>query len=149
MVTLEPVRYPFETSLRWEEGFKGTISCRGKPDLQVALPPDWGGIPGIWSPEDLFTASAEVCTMTTFLWLMDKKGSSIKSYTSKATGTIQMVDGLFKFAQIVVKPKVIVGSEKDRETAEWAFSQIQSCCLVSKSINHPLKVEPEIIVEEP
>jgi len=146
MVTFEPVKYPYDTSLRWTQEHKGILSCKDKPDVDVACPPEWGGHPGIWSPEDLYTAAAEVCTMTTFLWLMDKEKASIKSYESEARGTIQMVDKLFKFAQIVVKPKVVVSSEKDKEAAQWAFTQIQGCCLVAKSINHPLSVEPEIVI---
>ena len=42
-----------------------TKSC-----IEVATPPEFPkGIPGIWSPEHLFTAAVSSCLMTTF-WLL-------------------------------------------------------------------------------
>jgi len=30
---------------------KGVLRCEGKLDIMVACPPEFGGHPGIWSPE--------------------------------------------------------------------------------------------------
>ena len=43
--------------------------------IEVATPPEFPkGIPGIWSPEHLFTASISSCLMTTF-WQLPKTRS--------------------------------------------------------------------------
>lgn len=61
-------KHIYKTNLRWESNRRGVLSAPGLPDLAVATPPEFpGGHPGIWSPEHLFVASAEVCVMTTFL----------------------------------------------------------------------------------
>ena len=58
--------YTYRTCLKWTERKIGMLSSPGKPDLQVATPPEFKGHEGIWSPEDLFMASVNVCVMSTF-----------------------------------------------------------------------------------
>jgi len=142
----EPVRYRYATSLRWTGEHKGDLSCEGKPTLKVACPPEWGGHAGIWSPEDLFVGSLEVCTLTTFLFLLDKLRGRISSYESSAAGTAQMVDHDFVFKDIVIEVKVVVPTAADSEKAERVFSEIGKLCLITKSVNCEVGVRPEIAV---
>ena len=53
--------YTYRTAVKWTEQKKGVITCGGKPEIQVATPPEFKGHEGIWSPEDLFVASVNVC----------------------------------------------------------------------------------------
>ena len=69
--------YTYHTSVKWTEQRKGVISCAGKPDIQVATPPEFKGHDGIWSPEDLFVASANICVMTTFLAVAERAGLAL------------------------------------------------------------------------
>lgn len=142
----EPVRYKYATTLRWTGEHKGDLSCEGKPTLKVACPPEWGGHPGIWSPEDLFVGSLEVCTLTTFLFVLEKLRGSIRSYESAAEGTAQMVDGVFVFKKIVVSVRVVAPSPEDAEKAKRAFDETAGLCLITKSVKCPVRVEPEITV---
>ena len=70
----KPKVYLYHTAVRWTEERKGVISCAGKPDVEVATPPEFKGHDGIWSPEDLFVASANICLMTTFLAVAGRAG---------------------------------------------------------------------------
>jgi len=142
----EPVRYRYATTLRWTGEHKGDLSCEGKPTLKVACPPEWGGHPGIWSPEDLFVGSLEVCTLTTFLFVLDKLRGRISSYESAAEGTAQMVDNVFVFKEIVVSVKVVAPGREDADKARRAFDEIAGLCLITKSVKCPVRVEPEITV---
>ena len=45
--------YTYHTSVAWTAQRKGVISYAGKPDLQIAPPPEFKGHDGIWLPEDL------------------------------------------------------------------------------------------------
>ncbi len=115
----------------------------------MACPPEWGGHPGIWSPEDLFIGSVEVCTLTTFLWLAEKERVPLKSYQSKATGIAQMIEKEFQFPVIEVNVRVVVPSRDASEKALKLFQEIGRWCLVSKSLKPEVKIIPEVIVEEP
>ena len=39
--------YTYHTEVIWTEQRKGVISCAGKPDIQVATPPEFKGHEGI------------------------------------------------------------------------------------------------------
>ena len=142
----EPVKYRYRTSILWTGEHKGTLSCEGKPDVGVACPPEFGGHPGIWSPEDLYVASLEVCTFTTFLYLVEKMRGTILSYKSSSDGVAQMVDGTFIFKEVVVKPVVTVPTADDKEKAERACRQVPQLCVVSKSVKTEVRIEPEVTV---
>jgi len=141
----EPVKYTYETRLRWTDGKKGVLSCEGKPDIMVACPPEFGGHPGIWSPEDIFLASVEVCTLTTFLWFADKEHINLKSYSSKAAGTVEMVGGVFKFSSITVKLRIGVSSKDDRTRVEKMLKKVERACLITNSIQTDVHIESEIV----
>ena len=143
---LEPRSYPYSTSLRWTGEHKGRLTCEGKPDIDVACPPEWGGHPGIWSPEDLFVASLEVCTMTTFLFLLEKLRGALVCYESRAVGTARMVGGSFVFDDVAVEVSAKVPSEGDVPKAARAFEQIGEWCLVTKSVRCRVMVHPSISV---
>jgi len=140
----EPVKYRYATSLRWTGEHKGKLSCVGKPELEVACPPEWGGHPGIWSPEDLFVGSLEVCTLTTFLFVLEKLRGTILSYESSAVGTAQMVENDFVFRDMVIKVRVTAPTPEDAGLATKAFDEIGKLCLITKSVRCVVRIEPEI-----
>ena len=142
----EPVKYKYDTRLEWTSEKKGVLRCEGKPDIMVACPPEFGGHPGIWSPEDLFLASVEVCTLTTFLWFVNKEQLTLKSYKSEATGTVEMIGGVFKFSSITIKLRVGIASEDDRKVVEKILKKVERACLITNSIDTDVYIESEILV---
>ena len=143
---LRPKEFPYSTSLKWTEERKGRLSCDGKPDIHVACPPEYGGHENIWSPEDLFVASVEVCVMTTFLWLAGREGMKPSSYESDASAIATMVDGVFGIPKVTVKVRIGVASDGDRAVAEKVLGEVEDWCLVSKSILPGIVIEPVIKV---
>jgi organic hydroperoxide reductase OsmC/OhrA len=143
---LEPRTYLYSTCLIWTGEHKGMLSCEGKPDVPVACPPEWGGHPGIWSPEDLFVASLEVCTMTTFLFLLEKHRGRLVSYASGASGAARMVEGSFVFDQVDVEVTVKVPTQEDSLKAARAFEEIKGLCMVTNSVKCRVVVSPQISV---
>ena len=142
----EPVQYKYNTNLLWSSEKKGIIKANGKPEIEVACPPEFGGHPNIWSPEDFFLGSVEICTMTTFLWFTNKEQLNLKFYKSKATGTVELVDRVFQFSSIKIKVKVGVFSDEDRIRVEKILKKVERACLITNSIKTKIYIEPEIIV---
>jgi organic hydroperoxide reductase OsmC/OhrA len=131
---VEPVKYSYKTSLLWTDNKKGILKCEGKPDIVVACPPEFGGHPGIWSPEDLFLASVEVCTMTSFLWLANKEKLKIINYKSNANGIVEMINGGLKFNTVFINIIVEILYERDKEIVKKIIKKLNNICLISKSI---------------
>jgi organic hydroperoxide reductase OsmC/OhrA len=57
-----------------------------------------------------------------------------------------MVDNVFLFKEIVISVKVLAPGPEDAEKAKRAFDEIAGLCLITKSVNCPVRVEPEITV---
>jgi len=142
----EPVKYKYGTNLEWTSEKKGIMKSNNKPDITVACPPEFGGHAGIWSPEDLFVASVEVCMLTTFLWYIKKEDIAIRSYNSEAEGTVEMTAGVFRFSLIEVKMKIELCDEKDYNQIKKILRKVKRACLISNSMNTEVTIDPEIII---
>jgi len=143
---LEPVRHSFQTNIEWKSEKIGILSCEGKPDIKVACPPEFGGHENIWSPEDLFVGAAELCLLTTFLWLLEKEKISLVSYKSKAKGILELGNSKPRFTSIEVNIKICIKIESDVEKVNKIFKKIKQSCLISNSINTEVIINPEIEV---
>lgn len=141
---LKPKVYHYHTTVKWTEQRKGMISCAGKPDVAVATPPEFKGHEGIWSPEDLFVASANVCLMTTFLAVAERAGLAFVSYDSSAEGRLELVEGKFQFTAITIKPTITLESDADAGKAKELIEKAEANCLISNSMKAKVTLEPII-----
>ena len=139
-----PKSYTYHTAVKWTEQRKGVISCAGKPDIQVATPPEFKGHEGIWSPEDLFVASANICLLTTFLAVAERAGLAFTSYESVAEGRLELVDGKFQFTAITLKPVITLTTSTDATKAKELIEKAEANCLISNSMKAKVSLEPTI-----
>ncbi len=134
----------YRNAVRWTGAKRGILTGEGKPDIDVATPPDFGGHEGIWSPEDFFVAAVNCCIMTTFLYYRAKEGIELVSYRSTAEGNLEYGDEGLVFTRVKVRPEVVVASERDRQKTERALQQSEKSCLISNSLSSAVTVEPQI-----
>jgi len=141
---MKRMSFTYNNSVRWTEQKKGLLSCDGKPDIEIATPPEFKGHPGIWSPEDLFVAAVNMCIMTTFLHYIEKENIVIRSYESFAEGILGMANGRLSFSKIKIKPAVLVAKKDDAEEVKRIFEVAEQRCLISNSIKSEVAVVPSI-----
>ncbi|MDE3017448.1 MAG: OsmC family protein [Nitrospirota bacterium] len=144
-MNLRSKTYTYSTTVRWTERKIGSISAAGKPDIQVATPPEFKGHEGIWSPEDLFVASANICLMTTFLAFAERAGLAFTAYESEAEGRLELVEGTFQFTTITLKPKLTLTPQGDAGQAKEILEKAEAACLISNSMKCPVRLEPTIV----
>ncbi len=148
MVELKSRKFNYKTTLEWKEQKKGMLSCTGKPSFEVATPVEFGGHAGIWTPEDLFVSSVNICVMTTFLFFAEKKGIELLSYKSDAEGILEKVDDKFMFSQIALRVKIIVKTQEQAAQARELLERAEKNCLISNSIASKVTVSADITGEE-
>ena len=85
-------KFLYRTNVSWIEEKKGYLCSEGKPTIEVSTPPEFKGHEGMWTPEELFVASVNICIKTTFLHYAEKNGFKFLSYQSHAEGTLEKVD---------------------------------------------------------
>jgi organic hydroperoxide reductase OsmC/OhrA len=138
--------FTYHTNIQWTSDRQGMLRADGKPELNVSSPPEFKGIPGVWTPEDLFVAAVEICQMSTFLAFGIRKELPLRSYKSAAEGTLEFVDGNYRFTKIVVRPEIVVGNSWTKEQVEQLVHTAHDNCLIGNSITAKVVVEPNIII---
>lgn len=136
--------FTYHTSVRWTDRKQGVLTSQGKPDIQVATPPEFKGHEGIWSPEDLFVSAVNVCVMSTFLAFAERMGLAYTGYESEAEGTVQLVEGKLRFTSVLLKPRITLKEGEDAAKARQVLTKAEEHCLVSNSITPRVSIEPHI-----
>lgn len=139
-------RHSYNISLKWEEGRKGIMESPELPTkIEVATPPEFEkGIPGIWTPEHLFTASVLSCFMTTFLAIAEYSKLEYESFNCDAEGILDKVDGKFLMTEINLNAKLKINDISKKEKAERVLHKSEAACLISNSIKTTVNLNCEI-----
>ena len=140
--------WQYENTVTWQGETKGLLSAADKPDIQVATPPEFRGHPGIWTPEDLLVASVNCCIMTTFLYFAARTDIALISYRSTAEGTLESAPDGMLFTAVTVAPAVQVASDDDRKKAQEALQRSEASCLITKSVNARVTLQPKVTVHQ-
>lgn len=144
----------YNVDINWNTERKG-VMC--SPELnrdagsciEVATPPEFPkGIPGIWSPEHLFTAAVSSCLMTTFLSVAENSKLEFTNFSCKSTGKLERLDGKFMMSEIILEPTVTIIHEKDFNRAERVLHKSETACLISNSIKSKITMIPTIHLEQ-
>ena len=144
---LESKKFIYKNSIRWQGEKRGLLSSSGKPDIEVATPPEFRGHLGVWTPEDLFVASVNSCIMTTFLYYAQRQGLEFVSYASEAEGVLELIEGRLIFSEIKIKPLIFIKQDSDIQKTKEIIGLSEKNCLISNSIKCEVKVLPEIKIE--
>ena len=138
--------FRFRSKASWKTGRQGVISASGKPDLATSSPPEFGGRPEFWSPEDLFAATVNACLMQTFMAFALRSNLALVSYESEIEGVLERAEGRYRFTEFTVRPLLALRTAADAERAQTIMDSAESSCLISESIRANVKVIPEFRV---
>ena len=61
----------------------------------------------------------------------------------EAEGTVDRADGGMRFTEIVLRPRIAVPAGIDAVRVRRALEKAERACLVSRSLDTPVRVEPE------
>lgn len=136
----------YDVTVRWENDRKGIMSSSVlNEQIEVATPPEFPkGMAGVWSPEHLLVAAVNSCLMTTFLAIAENSKLSYASFSSKAVGKLEVVDGKYMISEITLMPSLGIFSEDQRERALKVLQKSEAACLISNSVKSRIIFQPEI-----
>jgi organic hydroperoxide reductase OsmC/OhrA len=135
--------FRYASEVRWKSGRRGIVCSSGKPDLEVSSPPEFKGEAGLWTPEDMFVASINVCTLLTFLAFAQHKGLEFVSYESEAEGTLEAVEGKYRFTEVTLRPHLVLKAQEHVERARKILEDAHAHCFISNSISASIKLFPQ------
>jgi organic hydroperoxide reductase OsmC/OhrA len=135
--------FRFENNVRWESGRNGSVSVAGKPRIHISSPPQFGGKPELWSPEDLLLAAVNACVMQTFVTFAVRANLPLVSYESVAEGVLERAEGRYRFTEFNVYPVLVLNSEQDLETARLIMESAECSCLITESVRARIRLSPD------
>lgn len=145
-VKMEYKPFYYKTNLSWQGEQRGVVSAEGRPDIQVASPSK--KYPDRWTPEHFFVASVDVCLMIIFTSFAERAGISLVAYQSEAEGTFEHFEKVYQFTKIVVRPRITISDEKDKDKTLEAIKEAEKHCPLAESAKAAIVVEPTIVVQE-
>jgi len=138
----------FPVALHWEGGRLTRAGIAGKPELEIATPPEFkDGIPGVWSPEDLLVASAASCFAVTLVAVAEAREVPLLGLDVNGTGYVSKhEDGRFGFIAVELEARITTatGFEAKMERAAHAA---EKGCLVARALEVPVHLVCEIAAE--
>lgn len=140
-------KHNYNISLKWIEERKGMISSPELPmKIEVATPPEFEkGIPGVWSPEHLYTASVVSCFMTTFLAIAEYSKLEYEEFDCSAVGILEKVDGKYMMSEINLSATLKINDEAKKDKAERVLQKSEAACLITNSIKTQVNLKSRII----
>ena len=138
----------YEVSVDWLSDRKGIMESPVLDTrVEVATPPEFAnGMPGIWSPEHLFVAAVNSCLMTTFLAIADNSKLPFVSFSSRATGTLEQVEGKYMMTEVHLFPTVVIENEAHRDRMLRVLQKAEQHCLISNSVKSTVHMTPTVEV---
>ena len=130
----------FATSLRWAGGQLCRASSKGKSDIDVTPPPEFGGTEGPWTPEDLLVSAVETCILLTTLSVLQRQKISLTAYESSAVGHMEKLPEGLRFSGIDVAVTATVSNPEDAERLKKAIGIAEKYCPVSNALKCPVRV---------
>ena len=115
-----------------------------------SAPPEFGGTPGFWSPEQLLVLAANSCFMSTLMALAHHSQLTLVGYRAQAEGRLEKVAGQgYRMTEIVIQPVATVLSDEGIALAQRLLEKAERVCIVANALKVPIRVDARVEVVEP
>jgi organic hydroperoxide reductase OsmC/OhrA len=121
------------------------VDVDGKPPLALSAAPAFRGDPALHNPEDLLVAALSSCHFLSYAALCARSGVTVVGYEDDATGTMDRVDGVVRFTEVVLRPRVTLAPGSDAVKARALHERAHSICFIASSVDFPVRHEPTIV----
>ena len=141
-------QYIHSVTAWWTSGRAGITRSDSAPNaIHFTAPPEFKGLHGMWTPEDLMLSAIASCFVTTFHSLASYASFEYTDLEVKADGIISKAYSGYQFEEIVLHPRLRVSTREHEKVALKLLENTKLLCLISRSISTPLKFEAQVKVE--
>ena len=142
---MKPLPHTYAAQLSGGPEGYAVVSVAGIPELRTAAPADFDGPGDAWSPEQLLMAAVETCFLFTLRAVARASKLEFTSLQLSGEGTLDRKDGVTRFTEIVLRPRLTLRVGGDRDKALRVLEKSEKACLISASLSTPIRLESEIV----
>ncbi|MBZ5570799.1 MAG: OsmC family protein [Acidobacteriia bacterium] len=144
-------KYSYHASAQFHQNDRSFVELEhGAPRIiHFSAPPEFGGEPGVWTPEHFLLAAVASCFIATFKAVAKASKLDFQGIEVAVDGVIEKDSGGFRFTKIALRPALVIYAEDARELALRLLQKAETVCLVSRSLSSTIELEPKVLVEKP
>jgi len=133
----------------WSSGRTGIAKSDSAPNaIHFAAPPQFGGLEGRWTPEDLLMTALASCFTTTFHAIAGYSKFEYTDLEVEAEGTVSKAGTGYSFSEIIIRPSLTIPNEENRERAINLLQKAKELCLVSRALATGQKFETRVEISK-
>jgi len=134
----------------WSAAKTGLAKSESAPNvIHFAAPPQFGGLEGRWSPEDLLLSALAACFTTTFRALAEHSNFSYTDLAVQVDGTVRKVESGYMFERITIRPRLTLSHQEEHLQADGLLNRAKQLCLISRALAIPQAFEPTVEIKRP
>jgi organic hydroperoxide reductase OsmC/OhrA len=141
--TVKPLPHYYTVRLAGTTSGHATLTVDGLPELHTAPPVEFDGPRDAWSPEQLLLAAVATCFLFTLRAVAKASGVEFLVCDVAAQGLVNRTDRALRFTEIVLRPRLALAPEVDRDRARRVVDKAEHACIVSASLATPVRLELE------
>lgn len=140
--------YEHQVVAWWSAGRTGLAKSASAPNsIHFAAPPQFGGLEGRWTPEDLLLGAIASCFTTTFRVLAEHSKWNYLDLQVEVQGIVNKGDSGYKFTGIALRPILKIQAEAERQRALQLLQKAHGLCLISRALAVDQRFEPSVEFE--
>jgi organic hydroperoxide reductase OsmC/OhrA len=135
--------YTYRVSAWWTSGRTGLAKCESSPNtIHFSEAAELGGLQGRWTPEQLLLCALAGCFTTTFNDLARAMKFEYTDLEVEIEGSVRRNRNTGpNFSEILIRPRLTVNSEEQREAGLNLLRKTKAVCLISRAIAVPQTLE--------
>ena len=139
----------YEMKSRWVKEKIVTIEVDGKPTIECATPVGFWPErpPNLYSPEDLFLASAVACYGVSIPGVAKRFHAEFNDFEVSAKANLIKGEFGWEFEKISISAKITVSTNKDKKKMTKVAERAHRYCVVANSMKCSVDIDAEIILE--
>jgi peroxiredoxin-like protein len=139
--------HPYRVVAWWSSGRTGLAKSDSAPNaIHFTAPPQFGGLEGRWTPEDLLLGAIAGCYTTTFRALAEYSKFDYTDLEVEVRGTICKANSGYEFGEITICPKLTLSDAAEEQRARRLLEKAKGLCLVSRALSVKQGFEAQVQV---
>jgi organic hydroperoxide reductase OsmC/OhrA len=139
----------YHTVAWWISGQTGLAKSDSAPNaIHFTAPPQFGGLEGRWTPEDLLLTALASCFTTTFHSISLYAKFKYIDLQVEADGTVSKMETGYGFSEIIIRPNLMIVDEENRELGLSLLRKAAGLCLVSRTLTPAPKFEISVEIRK-
>jgi organic hydroperoxide reductase OsmC/OhrA len=129
----------------WTSGRTGIANCDSSPSaIHFTAPPQFGGLEGRWTPEDLLLTAIGSCFATTFRVLAEYSKLPYADLQVEVAGSVQKATSGYVFTEIITRPLLTTSAGTNPERALLLLYKTQELCLITRALSVSHRFDPSV-----